>query len=502
MANMQPNKSIQISCEREEKTEEFKVAVKLDCEADKKLSKIHIIKPLARVTQKDIVDGALSVQGTVEVMATYETDDGKIAFVKGEANFLQNVTVAGSNNILVQVAAKEAEVVAQTDNSISLNILVHLNIASIVSEEVGKEIDDAAGLVFEKSEIEVSKVLGASNANFSVVADKAIKLSESATIISREAEAVLLSCSAGIDAVVLEGVLYVGVLVEDGDELKDIKYNVPFKEEVECFGANPGSAIDASVRVGSLMAGIIPADGDSTISVTAEINSKQVVYATEEMSVISDAYSVMEYTNLSVECTHISSISNATAVQGSVNLSADILARIGVDEVIGVVNPKLYVSNVIMQDEMAKVEGVVEATIFYKNNMEESICSLTQAMPFEMNIQDTGKATNLSDFKIVIDNFKLKAGVSVEIDATIFARGYQMVEREVVYVSDIEMTGEERKTQAAIRIYTTTESDTLFGIAKQLGVTIETLLAQNPELENGVIAGMRVFVYIPLVANF
>ena len=77
-----------------------------------------------------------------------------------------------------------------------------------------------------------------------------------------------------------------------------------------------------------------------------------------------------------------------------------------------------------------------------------------------------------------------------------------MVEREVVYVSDIEMTGEERKTQAAIRIYTTTESDTLFGIAKQLGVTIETLLAQNPELENGVIAGMRVFVYIPLVANF
>lgn len=60
----------------------------------------------------------------------------------------------------------------------------------------------------------------------------------------------------------------------------------------------------------------------------------------------------------------------------------------------------------------------------------------------------------------------------------------------------------EKQENAAIKIYTVSDGDRIFDIAKHLGVTVETLVAQNPELEKGVVAGERVFVYIPLVVNF
>ena len=51
-------------------------------------------------------------------------------------------------------------------------------------------------------------------------------------------------------------------------------------------------------------------------------------------------------------------------------------------------------------------------------------------------------------------------------------------------------------------MYTVKEGEKIFDIAKNLGVTISNLISQNPDLESGVVAGEKVYVYVPLVINF
>ena len=502
MTNNVQSKSVLIATAKNEQGKEFKVTVKLEAEQGKEIARVHAVKTRAKITSKDFVENLTKVSGGVDVVALYETVDVEFSIAKQDGLFSDELQTVGTNNLIVRAIAKEYEVVSFDESSIVVNVLVQTTVTSILSEEVGKEFDEVAGLVLNKESVTVSKVLATSVASFSCGSEVAATFSDNAKVVFRDAEVILRSAVASVDVVILEGSVFFSAFVWDDGKLQEVKHREDFKQEVDCFGANPGAVVSALASVSDVMAGVAMSEGSGVLSFSAEILNEQIVFMEEEIVTTRDAYSVIDETVLALECAGFVSTQQAMHTSSDISLSVSTADRLGVDEVLGVLCPTIYTSKVEILNGNGLVEGVVELTVCYKNNMDENIQTFSGSVPFVASFEDLDNFNTIDDFRIVIKSFKLKAGASVEIDAELFARATKQEQQQIMYVSDIEFSQKEKQENAAIKIYTVSDGDRIFDIAKHLGVTVETLVAQNPELEKGVVAGERVFVYIPLVVNF
>jgi len=495
----QSNKSINVTVAKKETGVENNQVLKLEPEPGKKIAKIHSIQAIARVINKETVDGICSVNGEVETFVSYETNDGEICSTKVDGNFNNEINAAGAVSLLIDAKVIKAELIGFDENLITVNVCFVLQTSYIMNEEIGKEFDEVAGLVLDKNVVDVSKILGAGSSNFSLTFTPQIKVANGARIIHREASVGVNSAIAGIDCVTLEGTVFATFLVMEDDKLHRIQHQEEFKREVDCFGSNPGAVVDACAKISSIMSGIVDGENAGDINATVDIYSSVIVSVVEESCVVSDAYSVLSPVNVSVEYAPVQNLKNIEYSKHNIVLIADILEKIGVDEVISVINPRIVIANIDYKSEGCQVEGVVDATVIYKNNMEESVLSFNDSLPFVTTIK-TNQKIEFQD--IVVNEFKLMAGNSITIDASLFVKILEETAQEIVYVSDIVVSDEIAKDESAVKIYTIQENEKLFDIAKNLNVTPETLIAQNPDLENGVVPGERIYVYMPIVVNF
>ena len=496
------NKSVQIAKLKRETGESLKVTVKLDAEQGKAISKIHSVKPLVKITGKDTIDNNSSVVGLVEVSAVYETSDGDFCFAKSEAEFSKDFQTAGVMNFFACGKASEVDVVSFDENNITVTVLVDFVTSYIISEEVAKEFEETAGLVFEKENFEMSRVLGSNATNFNLSIEAKNKVSSSASIIAREGVVEVTSMTAGIDNVKIEGRVHLNFIVDDEGKLENVTHEESFEQEIECYGANPGAIIDGRLQVVSILAGVVGSENTGDINVSLELEGSVVCFVDQEITAIKDAYSVLNETMVNFECVNIDKISKVEYEKQNIDLSADITSRMGVDELIGVINPKLYVSSTKFEDETTTLEGVVEATFIYNNNAEETTLSFTEALPFVVRLENNNEFSEINPYAVSVDSFKLKAGNSITIDASLMIQLSDRKKSEIVYVSYIEESAEEAIERAAIRVYIPSEKETLYSVAKRLRITPETLLAQNPDLESGVVAGEKIYVYSPLSVTF
>lgn len=502
MTNGQTNKSILLQKERNAEPIEFKVTARLEAEPQKEISRVHTVGAFSKITSKDIEDGKANVQGVLSVCALYETSEGEFAQAKQEANFSVPIQVFGASMLLVDVVMVNYDVLGFDDNTITVNLLLNANVIEIVSEEVSKEIEVAEGLVFDKATKNVSKVLGAGSCIFNVNQEVDAVMPNTTRIVNRNATVVITNAFAGIDVVTVEGNIFCTLLIEKDGKLENFKKVIDFKQEMECFGANPGSVVEAKAQVSSFMTGIIQDEQNSILSLVCELSAFAVSHASEEVEVINDAYSITQNVSLTTEAVTCYEINNVEYSSIDVTLSADITGRLGIDEVVGVLRTDVKDVCVKVKDGIMLLEGVVETVICYNNNMDETTQTIASVCPLLVERQMDEPYVDACDFNFIVNGFKLKTGNAVEIEGTLYFKQTDKIQKQVSYISNIEFSGEEKPQNSAIKVYIVGENERIFDIAKNLGVTVDNLLTQNPDLENGVVPGERIYVYVPLVVNF
>ena len=90
---------------------------------------------------------------------------------------------------------------------------------------------------------------------------------------------------------------------------------------------------------------------------------------------------------------------------------------------------------------------------------------------------------------------KSKHGRELEILAEIKANFNLTNAKTCAVTTKIEIGEERPQKDYALEIYLTKNNDTIWSVAKQLGVSTSTLLAQNKNLADPLVAGEKVVVY-------
>lgn len=502
MTNEQ-NKSIKVQTMKTREPIEFKSTVRLEGQTSKDINNVNLVTFECKILNKETLDSEMIVNGETSVSVLYQTDNGEFAQVKQDFSWEEKCPLIGANTLLVSAVVKNYEVLGVDSDSITLNLLHNLNIVEISPEEVGVSIEDEIGLEKNIETISIQKVTGSNNNIFSV-SEELEETGVNFNVISRSATICVDNSFAGVDSVTVTGNIFVDLLLStDAGEIKAIKREIPFKQEIECFGANPNNIVISFANIVKIMAGVREKDENASVIVLdVEIDANVVSLEDFEVDVLKDAFSSISKTSISMESVNVKLLSNVAYGNCNVDFSQSLAGKTGVDEIISVVNPKLSVSDAYIDNLTCEMEGVISLLVIYKNNNDNLVQTFEAVCPVQATFEVDEGFNHIDDFTIALNSYKLKAGNEIQFDADVYYNLTSDVTKNISYVSNIDYLDSESAETSAIRVYTVKEDEKVFDIAKNLGISISTLVSQNPDLENGVVAGEKVYVYVPLVINF
>jgi hypothetical protein len=107
---------------------------------------------------------------------------------------------------------------------------------------------------------------------------------------------------------------------------------------------------------------------------------------------------------------------------------------------------------------------------------------------------DTGKSIDAVITPVVL-NVKARRGVELLIDARLAITVLVRTAAETKVTADIVIGAEKQTDDTAINIHIVGDNETVWDIAKRTNIASDELIANNPNLANGCIAGDKVVVY-------
>ncbi|MBO7215128.1 MAG: hypothetical protein J6V66_06520 [Clostridia bacterium] len=302
------------------------------------------------------------------------------------------------------------------------------------------------------------------------------------------------SVSSGIGAVSVEGFVETNFLFCLGDgKLESLKRNILFNFEKEIKFAMPDLIATCKVDVADCNVKIVVdrAKGKSSVAVLLKLSVRTCVYENEPLSFVADAY--LETHHLSLEKTpvKIDKILGEKIFEKKVNCPA--VSKF--DKSTLLVCPifaKIEEIEVATGNENAKVIGVarVGALLSLDGNyfVETALC------PFEIDCGEPLTKAFINRAQIFNVEYSL-VGDSLNVDFAVSVA----IERFETSVCDfalkVELNAPREKSNSAISVFIPTPGDTLWDVAKSLGVKEEEILKTNGDLVFPLVGDERIVIY-------
>ena len=500
MANEQENKEILVLALGESKKCDFFANVKVSAQEEKKIVKILDTNCCVKVSGTQTDGDKTLVSGRVNVFVTYESDNNEIVLAKGEEDWTGQV----DNNypIVFEEIKADCRVDSYDENVVNVAARVIALVAPIETKGVGSKLDDEAQLELNKASFGVTKVLGSGSCFF----EEQIEQNHNGDfqVVKRHAVCTIDNAYSGVDTATVEGNIFVTLLLKNNETFKELQLTLPYKQEMECFGANPGSFVKACANICDIQVGIKDGENDDkSISVVVQAEANAVSLEKEEVVSVIDAYSVGYNTKLTFNTVQNEDVSYIGYSNEDADFEINIGGRIGVDEILSVQAEAVGDLQCEIQEGQAKLLFNLEATVYYKNNNDGRVQTFIENCEVSTTIPVEDETSDVSNLKYVVLGHKFKAGNSIDVSGTLFFEETSKCSRALTYVSDVELEQDDSySSNDAIKMHVVKRGETLFDIAKELKVGVDTLTSQNKDLLSGVIPGEKVYVYVPLSVNF
>ncbi len=296
------------------------------------------------------------------------------------------------------------------------------------------------------------------------------------------------------------GITYNICYLTDNNIIRTLESNFDFSQEIAQDDINVESQIQSNLQV--LYNDIkvtTNIDTDSAIvNIMMPLYYQGYVFQNSSVEVVSDVYSTEHFTNITAES--LSSLESFETIRFDEKLNGSITIQENdafIDEVLGSCCSNVVVANSTVDEGLLTVEGVATVNVLYLNKETNSVYSLVVEMPFsESNPVDIKNGNNTA-VQLALTNVTTRArrGKEIEVTATleIYTDVYNNMEN--VVITQITEEDEIPENECAMLFYMTKDGDSLWEIAKELRISTDLLLSQNPNLTEPIQAGTRVVVY-------
>lgn len=480
------------------------IECKLPASENSEIAKILCANAKSFIVNAECGDKEITFGGNVNFQVIYEDENGVANGLDYTADFKDKFN---NNEITSTAIPIVSSSVVDVNTNINGNDIKVVAIVEIVVEIIKNlEVNALTGAmgsnVFTNLEtLKVSSFAGVLSDKFDSTYDIEIKDN-----VSKVLE---VCCSPYIESVtpfekyvkVLGGANIDICYVTSGEQslLRTQQAKVKFEQEVALDNLTENSCVQSMLNINNALIKITTNIDTDYAIVNLNLPYEYCGYAfnQKEMEVVDDIFSTDTYLNVNTEGFNTLVCGGKINVEQKVSGSVESEDRI-VDEILGTCSNTITVATTFVENGNMVLEGVASTTVLYLNKESNSTYSMVVEMPFSLS-ENVGE---IDDSFIPVVNVslgevsaKVKRGKEIEVSATlfVFADFYKTISEAVI--TEVSEADEKPENMCVLTIYVVKPNETIWDIAKQLNVSPDSLLEQNPQIELPLVGGEKLIVY-------
>lgn len=456
------------------------------------VSSVIFISARANLDKTECGNGEIRYGGKVSFYLMLSGGGMKKCEAGVEFSYKQEVSAISEGDVFVGEIATENVKVTSTNGIPTVSAMLILT--GVVNKKSAVEyVKDLQDVNVKKCQAENLAVVACEKKEFSIEEEFDVDYAINEVLWHGETLKVN-NVASGIGAVTIEGEVEVSsLLLVSEDKTEYFKNVIPFVIEHELKSSMPDlvATSSASIVDANLKVVVDRAKGRSAIAVILKISSNTCLYENEVISYVSDAYSETNY--LSVEKTPVTL--SKTLGESVIEKKFTINEFIKFEKSALLVCPifgKIEEIGVECERGTAKIKGVARLGALVSVDGAYSV--ETALAPFEIETDaECGKVELLRSvihsisFELAEDKLDVNFTVSVAVQKT--------VETACGFVINAECKEERVKSTSAISVFIPNVGDTLWDVAKALGIKEEEILKTNSDLEFPLTGEERIVIY-------
>lgn len=467
---------------------------------------IYSVSAKSTIISNEVAGNDINFVGLVDFQAMFES--AGITALDYSAEFKDKFVC--DSEVLGEVVLS-SNVVDVTSSIVSNGIRVVAIVETTIDNIVSKDINvltsiNSQDVNIQYKDIEFSTYIGKAYEKFDVTQEFDVK--NATKILMVTPNACVTSVTPNENYMTVNGLLNVDVCYQTGDSNGDVASDFQtfdFSWDIALTGITDTSVIQSEISImfNEIKVTTMLEEGGANVNLYVPIAFAGYVFAKTNMSVIDDVYIKSNY--LSVTSETFDSIVGMPSVQFRDNISgtagiADTAPFI--DEILGVCTNNIVLASSRVDNNKLSIEGVANATVVYLTKETNALTAVQVEMPFSVEQKVEGDMASVVTLCLSDVNARSKRGKEIEVSSnlSVYVDMYGMNTMQVI--SNITMGDEKPKDDCSLYIYIVKDNQTIWDIAKEINVSEELILEQNPDVELPLRSGEKLVIYNPSLLGF
>ena len=467
---------------------------------------IYSVSAKSTIISNEVAGNDINFVGLVDFQAMFES--AGITALDYSAEFKDKFVC--DSEVLGEVVLS-SNVVDVTSSIVSNGIRVVAIVETTIDNIVSKDINvltsiNSQDVNIQYKDVEFSTYIGKAYEKFDVTQEFDVK--NATKILMVTPNACVTSVIPNENYMTVNGLLNVDVCYQTGDSNGDVTSDFQtfdFSWDIALTGITDTSVIQSEISImfNEIKVTTMLEEGGANVNLYVPIAFAGYVFAKTNMSVIDDVYIKSNY--LSITSETFDSIVGMPSLQFRDNISGT--ASIAdtapfIDEILGVCTNNIVLASSRVDSNKLSIEGVANATVVYLTKETNALTAVQVEMPFSVEQKVDGNMASVVTLCLSDVNARSKRGKEIEVSSnlSVYVDMYGMNTMQVI--SNITMGDEKPKDDCSLYIYIVKDNQTIWDIAKEMNVSEELILEQNPDVELPLRSGEKLVIYNPSLLGF
>lgn len=478
---------------------------------DSDIERIISTDAKVKINSADVFKDALAVNGELVYNIIYRANDEEMSTCskQGRIPFTEEISIPKvSDNMEATVMPFidyiDAEVLSE--NTVLIKAVVNLDYSITNKHPVPFISSFESNGTFQAKSKNVDYTDTVSHLKEDMNVNEAIELNKNSSgikkILKTDADAYITNIDVMNERMLVEGILKVGFLFVEDDDLLSTAYvseEFPFTHYFEIKNSSEDMLRDVNVTVNDISFNTIENSDDEKkmIEFSADLTLDAMLYDTMSKNLITDAYSTESELSTVIEDVNLTTIKDIKQVTTKYENNFDVTSGTIKDVYTVDISPKISEKRIV--DNKYLIDGFLDVNLLYLNGEINKLDKAYASMPFTVNVDLDGDETDsdiISNVSISRCSAYRKGSNSIMINCDIKTDAKLNNTVPVSVISNITETGPLDNLKTPSLIFRVVQSgETLWDIAKNYNVSMNYLKEINEiNQEEALTPGSKVIV--------
>lgn len=467
---------------------------------------IYSVSAKSTIVSSEVAGNDINFVGLVDFQAMFES--AGITALDYSAEFKDRYS---SDNEIVGEVVLTSNVIDVTSNIVSNGIKVVAIVETTIDQIISKDINVLTGINsglanVSTKDMEFSTYIGKGYEKFDITQDFDVK--GATKILMVTPNACVLNVLPNENFMTVSGVLNVDICYQTGESNGEVSSDFQtfdFSLDVALSGIEDSSYIQSELSIifNEIKVSTILEEGGANVNLYVPIAYNGYVFNKTNLTVIDDLYIKENY--LSVTSENFETISGMPSVQfrDTISGTAGIVETAPfIDDILGVCTNNIVLASSNVQNGKLNIEGVANVTVVYYTKETNSLTSVQVEMPFAVEQKVEGVLASVVTLCLSDVSARSKRGQEIEVSSAlgVFVDMYRVETMQAI--SNVVIGEEKPKDDCCLYIYIVKDGESVWDIAKDMNVSEDLILEQNPDIELPLKSGDKLVIYNPCLLGF